>query len=88
MSAAPRRVLVVDDEQSLLDFLGLLLRDAGYEVDTAPSVSEARKRLGEHRYDLCLCDILMPDGNGLDLLRELESGALRGGGDGGGGAAP
>jgi two-component system, NtrC family, response regulator PilR len=66
------RLLVVDDEESLLDFLTLLFREEGYEVDTASSVGEARELVGRD-YDLCLCDVLMPDGNGLDLLREIKA---------------
>ncbi|HEX6202222.1 MAG TPA: sigma-54 dependent transcriptional regulator [Thermoanaerobaculia bacterium] len=65
-------MLVVDDEESLLDFLALLFREEGYEVDTASSVAEARD-LAARDYDLCLCDVLMPDGNGLDLLREIKA---------------
>jgi two-component system response regulator PilR (NtrC family) len=65
-------MLVVDDEESLLEFLSLLFREEGYAVDTARSVAQARERLARD-YDLCLCDILMPDGNGLDLLREIKA---------------
>jgi two-component system response regulator PilR (NtrC family) len=67
-----RRVLVIDDEESLVDFLSLLLEEQGFEVTTARSATEARRRLPEG-FDLCLCDILMPDGNGLDLLREIKA---------------
>jgi len=70
-SAAPR-LLVVDDEQSMLDFLDLLFREEGWSVDTARSVAEARERLPGD-YDLVLCDILMPDGSGIDLLREIKA---------------
>ena len=63
------RLLVVDDEPSMLDMLSLLWRAEGYEVETARSVGEARERLAERPVDLVLCDILMPDGNGLELLR-------------------
>ena len=66
------RILVVDDEQSLLDFLRLLLGEAGYEVQTADSMADGRREVAENPYDLVLCDILMPDGNGLDLLREIK----------------
>jgi two-component system response regulator PilR (NtrC family) len=69
-----RRLLIVDDEASLLDFLSLLFQDEGYEVTTARSVEEARRRLEAGSPDLVLCDILMPDGNGLDLLREIKTG--------------
>ena len=66
------RILVVDDEESLLEFLRLLFEEEGYDVDSASSVSEARTRIGLGAHDLVLCDILMPDGNGLDLLREIK----------------
>ena len=67
-----RRILVVDDETSLLDFLRLLLEEEAYEVEVAPSVADARGHLAAGRFDLVLCDILMPDGSGLDLLKEIK----------------
>jgi two-component system response regulator PilR (NtrC family) len=70
------RVLIVDDEPSLVDFLSVLCLGEGLEVATARSVAEARERLSELPPDLVLCDMMMPDGNGLDLLREIkQSGA-------------
>ncbi len=69
-------ILIVDDETSLVDFLSVLCSGEGLEVETASSVREARTRLAERTPDLVLCDMMMPDGNGLDLLRELkESGS-------------
>jgi two-component system response regulator PilR (NtrC family) len=72
MSARPH-LLIVDDEASLLDFLSLLFQEESYEVDTAVSVEDARRALERGSYDLVLCDILMPDGNGLDLLKDIKS---------------
>ena len=70
---SPRsRLLIVDDESSMLDFLSLLFQADGYDVTTARSVTEAHKQLERNAFDLVLCDILMPDGNGLDLLREIK----------------
>ncbi|MGB5296924.1 MAG: sigma-54 dependent transcriptional regulator [Thermoanaerobaculia bacterium] len=66
------RILVVDDEQSMLEFLRLLLEEIGYQVTTASSVEEGRTQIRESGFDLVLCDIIMPDGNGLDLLREIK----------------
>jgi DNA-binding response OmpR family regulator len=63
----------VDDERSLVEFLGVLCSGEGYEVTTAESAAEARRRLADDAFDLALCDIMMPDGNGLDLLREMRS---------------
>ncbi len=69
----PAQILIVDDEQSLVDFLGVLCAGEGFEVATANSVREARERLAARTPDLVLCDMMMPDGNGLDLLREIRS---------------
>ena len=66
------RILIVDDEQSLLEFLQLLFREEGYEVQCANSVESARQTIAENSFDLVLSDILMPDGNGLELLREIK----------------
>ena len=76
---SPRhRLLIVDDESSLADFLALLFQGEGYDVTTAGSVDEARKSLERATFDLILCDILMPDGNGLDLLRDIKAGGAGG----------
>lgn len=66
------RLLVVDDEQSIREFLRLLFEEQGYRVTAAGSVTEARERINRQDFDLILSDILMPDGNGLDLLREIR----------------
>jgi two-component system response regulator PilR (NtrC family) len=67
------RLLIVDDEGSIVDFLSLLFQQEGYETDTARTVEEARRALGHKTFDLVLCDVMMPDGNGLDLLREIKA---------------
>jgi two-component system response regulator PilR (NtrC family) len=66
------RLLIVDDEQSIREFLRLLFEEEGYRVTAAGSVTEARERIGRQDFELILSDILMPDGNGLDLLREIR----------------
>jgi two-component system response regulator PilR (NtrC family) len=71
------RILVVDDEKSIQDFLRLLLEEGGYEVTTASSMEQGRKTFFEDSFDLVLCDIIMPDGNGLDLLREMKTHNIR-----------
>jgi two-component system response regulator PilR (NtrC family) len=64
-------ILVVDDEPSILEFLSLMLSEEGYRVTVADSMTAGRERLSEDSFDLVLCDIMMPDGNGLDLLQEI-----------------
>ncbi len=66
-------LLIVDDEASILDFLSLLFEAEGFAVETARSTTEAQRLLASKSYELVLCDILMPDGNGLDLLREIKA---------------
>ena len=65
-------ILIVDDEPSVLDVLSILLEAEGYEILTASSLTEARRQLTTEQPKLVLCDIMMPDGNGLDLLREIK----------------
>ncbi len=69
---AKKNILVVDDEKNLLDFMILLFTEEGYEVTPASSLSEARRVLREKNFDLVLCDIMMPEGSGLDLLKEIR----------------
>ncbi|MGE0312426.1 MAG: sigma-54-dependent transcriptional regulator [Lautropia sp.] len=66
------RVLVVDDEENLRELLELTLVGMGLDVDTAPDIGSARRLLGEHRYALCLTDMRLPDGNGLELVALLS----------------
>jgi len=65
-------ILVVDDEQSIQEFLRLLLEEGGFRVTTAGSVEDGRNQFLQDSFDLVLCDIIMPDGNGLDLLQEIK----------------
>jgi len=66
-------VLIVDDESSLLEFLALLFEGEGYRVETAESMHGAREKIARGRaFDLVMCDVHMPDGSGLDLLREIK----------------
>jgi two-component system, NtrC family, response regulator PilR len=64
-------VLVVDDEADLRELLSLTLLRLGLDVDTAESVGAARALLEQRRYSLCLTDMRLPDGTGLDLVREV-----------------
>jgi DNA-binding NtrC family response regulator len=66
-------LLIVDDEASILEFLSMLFESEGFAVETARSTAEAQSALASRSFDLVLCDILMPDGNGLDLLKEIKS---------------
>ena len=66
------RVLVVDDEADIRELLDLTLAKMGLEADCAGSLAEARALLQEQRYRLCLTDMRLPDGEGLDLVRHIN----------------
>ena len=75
------RLLVVDDEASCWSSWASSSRARATASRPRASVAEARRMLGERGYDLVLCDILMPDGSGLDLLREVQARRRGHGGD-------
>ncbi|HZA95816.1 MAG TPA: sigma-54 dependent transcriptional regulator [Burkholderiaceae bacterium] len=68
-------VLVVDDEAHLRELLSLTLVRLGLDVDTAESVGAARALLARNAYALCLTDMRLPDGSGLDLVRHVSASA-------------
>jgi DNA-binding NtrC family response regulator len=68
----PARVLVVDDEKSILLLLEEALTQWGYQVTCAGTVAEALEALRTGLYDAAITDIRMPDMSGLDLLREIK----------------
>lgn len=65
------RILVVDDEADLRELLEITLVKMGLDVDSASTVREARALLGQHGYALVLTDMRLPDGTGLELVREV-----------------
>ncbi|MCA9423818.1 MAG: response regulator [Candidatus Omnitrophica bacterium] len=67
------RILVVDDDPSVLDFLAKLLVRQGYQVETASSFGEAITLLQESPFALTLTDLSLPDGNGIDLINRVHS---------------
>ena len=66
-----KRVLILDDEANTLVTLKRALEMESYEVFTAATIAEARKRLSETNPDVCLFDVRLPDGDGIDLLASL-----------------
>ncbi len=69
------RLLLIDDDTRLTAMVGDYLRGAGYAVDAAGSLAAGRERLQAGRYDALLLDLMLPDGDGLELCRELRSDA-------------
>jgi two-component system, NtrC family, response regulator PilR len=66
-------LLIVDDEASLRDFLTIVFEEDGCDVQTAATLAEGRAAVQKNEPDLILCDLMLPDGSGLELLREVKT---------------
>ena len=65
-------ILAIEDDWTVRTVLEHTLESAGHSVDVAPAISDARKLLADGHYDMVLLDLNLPDGNGLDLLRDIR----------------
>jgi len=66
-------ILVVDDHEDTARATARLLEFAGYEVRTASTLADARERCEHEDFDLLICDIGLPDGSGIELLRDIRT---------------
>ena len=66
------KLLIIEDELSLQEMMSTTLRKEGYIVEGASTYATAIDKLGSYSYDCILLDITLPDGNGLDILREIK----------------
>ena len=73
MSAA--KLLLIDDDARLTSMVGEYLRGHGFDVDTAGSLASGRERLRSAPYDALVLDLMLPDGDGLEMTRELRGDA-------------
>ena len=71
MTAA--RLLLIDDDARLSTMVGDYLGQAGFEVVLAGSLAAGRERLANESFDALVLDLMLPDGDGLDLCRELRA---------------
>ena len=67
------RLLIVDDQVPILQFLARTLEEQGYDVSTATTLTRCREMVPDEMPDLVLLDMMLPDGNGMDLLAELRT---------------
>ncbi|HMB42285.1 MAG TPA: response regulator, partial [Luteimonas sp.] len=71
-SASPS-ALIVDDEHDIRELLVLTLGRMGLRTDTAATVAMARAQLAQGQYDLCLTDMRLPDGTGMDVIATIAT---------------
>ncbi|MBL0122594.1 MAG: sigma-54-dependent Fis family transcriptional regulator [Betaproteobacteria bacterium] len=70
------RVLVIDDEPAVRQIMASHVKQAGYNVDQAASAAEAAAKLVRGDVDVALCDIQLPDGNGIDLVKNTRASGI------------
>ena len=71
--AVQPKVLVLDDDASVLRLIEMALRDEGYDVLSGQTVAWAQQTLGKTLVDLCIVDLDLPDGSGLSLVKALRT---------------
>lgn len=65
--------MIIEDEPSLREIMGRVLRQEGYVVESAATYLEADSKVAGYSYDCILLDIMLPDGNGLKLLEHIRA---------------
>ncbi len=68
-----KRALVIDDEPDIRELLEITLGRMQIDTDSVATIKEARQYLAQHHYDLCLTDMRLPDGNGLELVDFIQN---------------
>ncbi len=68
-----KKVLVADDEEVIRKFLSIHLVKCGYDVIEAVDGEEALEQLGKEDFDLLICDIMMPNKDGWEVLKEVKT---------------
>lgn len=72
MNKPKNQVLIVDDEPDIREVLELTLGRMNLETRSASNIEEARHLLEDYKFDLCLTDMRLPDGNGIELVRHIQ----------------
>lgn len=67
-----KNILLVEDDAAIVDIYTIALKKAGFAVDTAGSGQEALKKVGAGSFDLLILDLVLPDMNGMDVLKEVK----------------
>ncbi|WP_127088714.1 response regulator [Aquabacter cavernae] len=73
MSTPAPQLLVADDDKEIRKLLGRYLQEQGFRVLLASSCGEVHEKIANHQVDLIILDVMLPDGSGLDLCRDLRA---------------
>ncbi|MCB0281634.1 MAG: response regulator [Calditrichae bacterium] len=67
------RILIVDDEEVILEMLIQMVNREGYEAEGAKNGKEAMKKIAENKPDLLITDLIMPDKEGIELIKDIRA---------------
>ncbi|MBC7423953.1 MAG: sigma-54-dependent Fis family transcriptional regulator, partial [Ferruginibacter sp.] len=67
------KILIIDDEEKLRALMARIIKLEGFEVSEAASCKAGLKNLAQTAIDVVLCDVKLPDGNGVDLVKEIKN---------------
>jgi two-component system NtrC family response regulator len=68
-----KNILIIDDEEKLRHLLARIIKSEGFEVFEAPDLKSGFKKLEANDIDVVLCDVKLPDGNGVDFLQKIKA---------------
>ena len=68
-----KNILIVDDEEKLRSLLARIVKSEGFEVFEAPDLKSGFKKLEHNDIDVILCDVKLPDGNGVDFVQKIKT---------------
>jgi two-component system NtrC family response regulator len=68
-----KNILIIDDEEKLRHLLARIIKSEGFEVFEAPDLKSGFKKLETNDIDVVLCDVKLPDGNGVDFLQKIKT---------------
>lgn len=69
-----KNILIIDDEEKLRGLLARIVKSEGFNVIEAPDLKSGFKKLEQKDIDVLLCDVKLPDGNGVDFLQKIKVG--------------
>jgi two-component system response regulator PilR (NtrC family) len=67
-----KHVLIIDDEPDICELIEITLMRMGLKTQSAQNLTDARLLLGTEKFDLCLTDMRLPDGDGIDLVKHVQ----------------
>ena len=68
-----KNILIIDDEEKLRSLLARIVKSEGFEVLEAPDLKSGFKKLEHNDIDVILCDVKLPDGNGVDFVQKIKT---------------